>query len=106
MVDLLGTLRDRQRGLWILALLLYGVGDGVTTAWGARTADVAEVGPVAGAFLEGAGVDGIVLLKLALFALTFSVWWLVDTPGRVAVPLSLAVVGGVVTLWNLHVLFL
>jgi hypothetical protein len=106
MVGAIDSLRRRQRELWVAAVLLYGVGDGVTTAIGTEAADVAEAGPVAAAFLEGAGVDGIVLLKVVLFGVSFAVWWAITTPGRVAVPLSLAVVGAVVTAWNLHVLFL
>lgn len=100
------SLRRRQAELWLAALLLYGVGDVVTTVVGVRSADVAEAGPLATAFLDGAGVYGFVALKFALFAASFAVWRVLDTPGRAAVPGSLAVVGAVVTAWNVHVIAL
>ncbi|MFB6154696.1 MAG: DUF5658 family protein [Haloferacaceae archaeon] len=98
------SLRRRQAELWLAALLLYGVGDGVTTVVGVRSAEVAEAGPIATTLLDGAGLYGFVALKFAFLAASFAVWWALDTPGRVAVPASLAVVGTVVTVWNVHVI--
>ena len=102
---LLSPLLNRQRDVWLLAFLLYGVGDAATTMTGLTTAGVAEAGPVAIRLLAAFGPLGFLLQKMLLFAGALAIWSLVRTPGRVAVPLALAVAGALVTGWNLFVLF-
>jgi hypothetical protein len=97
------TALDRP-ALWVLAVLLYGVGDSVTTAAGFRNAGEAELGPVAAVVLEQAGVPAFLALKSLFLVACFGAWSLLSTPGRVAIPLALALVGGVVTVWNILVL--
>jgi hypothetical protein len=95
---------DRQPALWVAAVLFYGVGDSLTTAVGLRDGSAAEAGPVAAHAIGYAGVEGLVALKVGLFAVCFGVWYAVRTPGRVAIPLALAVTGVLVTAWNAFVL--
>ena len=91
--------RDLQ--VWIAAILLYGVGDTATTLWGLSTGGVAEAGPVAKPLIEAYGPRALLLVKAVVFGSFYLVWVMLRTPGRIAVPLALALVGGVVTAWNL-----
>jgi len=100
----LGPVRERPRSVWLLAVLTYGVGDALTTVVGTAGASAAEAGPLAAAFIDAWGVGGLLLLKGLTLAAFYALWHTLDTPGRVAVPLSLAVVGTGVTAWNLSVL--
>lgn len=94
----------KSRQLWVAALLLYGLGDTVTTLLGLSTAGVAEAGPIAGPFMESFGPPTLLAIKAAVFLTFYAVWRLLRTPGRVAVPFALVLVGGVVTTWNLIVI--
>jgi hypothetical protein len=100
----LGPATDRQPTLWLLAVLLYGVGDAVTTYLGLRDGTAAEAGPVAVHVIGQGGIEGLLALKIVLFAGAFGLWYAVRTPGRVAIPLALAVTGALVTGWNALVL--
>ena len=93
-----------DRRIWIAAILLYGVGDTVTTFWGLSTVGVSEAGPIAGPFIDAYGRYALLAIKAAVFPSFYVLWRVLRTPGRVAVPLALAVVGGVVTVWNLLVI--
>ena len=95
---------DRERLLWVAAVLLYGVGDTVTTFWGLSTGGVAEAGPIAGPVIDTYGSLGFLALKGATFVLFYAVWAVLETTGRAAVPLALVVVGGGVTGWNVGVI--
>ncbi|MXR52140.1 hypothetical protein GRX03_11080 [Halovenus sp. WSH3] len=95
---------DNQPALWVLAVVLYGIGDTVTTLLGLHSEGVTEGGPVALFVFGQGGVPGFLLLKIGFVGTCFLVWYLVRTPGRVAIPLALAVVGAVVTCWNLFVI--
>lgn len=95
---------DAERPLWVAAILLYGVSDTATTVWGLSTAGAAEAGPIAGPFIDIYGPVALLGLKAVVFTLFYLTWRVLRTPGRTAVPLALAVVGGLVTTWNLLVL--
>jgi hypothetical protein len=97
-------LADAERPLWVAAVLLYGVGDTATTFWGLSAGGAAEAGPIAGAFIHAYGPVALLGLKAVVFTLFYLAWRVLRTPGRTAVPLALAVVGGLVTAWNLLVL--
>lgn len=101
---LVATVVDNQLILWVFAILFYGLGDAVTTLLGLRGDGAAEAGPVALYAVEYGGVPGFLGVKLVFIGSCFVVWYLVRTPGRVAIPLALAVVGVAVTAWNLFVL--
>lgn len=97
-------LADAEGPLWIAALLLYGLGDTATTFWGLSTSGAAEAGPIAGPVIHAFGPVALVGIKAVVFTLFYLSWRVLRTPGRAAVPLALAVVGGLVTTWNLLVL--
>lgn len=94
----------RQLWLWVLALLLYGVGDTATTIVGVETGHVAEAGPIASGVIARYGGNAMVALKVVVFGGFYAAWRWLDTPGRVAIPTALSLVGAVVTGWNALVL--
>lgn len=98
------VLAARQRVVWAAAILLYGVGDTVTTFWGLSTGGIAEAGPVAAPLMEAHGRFVLLGVKAVTFTAFYLLWRLVRTPGRVAVPLALATVGALVTAWNVAVI--
>jgi hypothetical protein len=98
------VLGGKDRQVWIAAIVLYGIGDTITTFLGVSIGGVAEAGPIAGPLMEGYGRSGLIGVKAVVFPVFYVVWRLLRTPGRVAVPLALALVGGVVTVWNLLVI--
>lgn len=100
---LVATAIDNQPLLWVFAVVLYGIGDTITTLVGLHSDGATEGGPVALYVLGQGGIPGFLLLKTGFIGVCFLVWWLVRTPGRVAIPLALVVVGAVVTCWNLVV---
>lgn len=101
---LIATAIDNQSVLWVCAFLFYGLGDAVTTLLGLHGEGTGEAGPVALYALEFGGIPGFLGVKFAFIFACFLAWYLVGTPGRVAIPLALAVVGVAVTAWNLFVL--
>lgn len=97
---------ERSTGmLWVAAVLSYGIGDTATTLFGLGRDGVAEAGPIAGAVVGQIGPGGLLLVKLGSFAAFYAAWRVMSPPRRLGVPLALAVVGVVVTAWNLLVLF-
>lgn len=97
------ALTARQHLVWLAAVVLYGIGDTVTTLWGLSSGGVAEAGPVVAPLMESYGPLVLLGVKAAVFASFYLVWRAVRTPGRVAIPLALATVGAAVTAWNLVV---
>lgn len=95
-----GRLRSHQSTLWVVALLLYGVGDLVTTTVGLGRQGIVEIGPVAGPVVEAYGTLGLVVLKSGTLAGSYAVWRVAPQPQRVGIPLGLMVVGLAVTAWN------
>lgn len=100
-VPLLG---GNDRRLWIAAIVFYGVGDTVTTFWGLSTGGVAEAGPIARPLIEAYGRPALIGIKAVVFPAFYLIWRYLETPGRVAVPFALALVGTIVTAWNLLVI--
>ena len=98
------VLLDSERFLWLVAVAFFGIGDLVTTAIGLQLQYVVEVGPVVGDVIRIYGATAMVWLKVLVFALCYVLWRVVPAPHRVGVPLGLAVLGVLVTLWNLVVL--
>jgi len=98
--DWLVVLHEEQAAVWLLAVVFYGIGDTVTTAVGLRSTQTAEAGPVASTFVESAGIAGLVSLKIVFFLASFALWYAVQRPSRVAIPLAIAVAGIGVTVWN------
>lgn len=94
------TVRERWRLQWVLAALLYGVGDVVTTLVGLQLNDVGEAGPVASYAMEVAGPAGFLGVKALFMGGCFLVWWRLESPSRVAIPAALVAAGAVITVWN------
>lgn len=90
--------------VWIVAVLFYGVGDTLTTLVGLQIGGVAEIGPIAGPAMAAYGAAGLVGIKVCIFGAIGILWHLLETPGRLALPLGLAVVGVAVTTWNVAVI--
>ena len=55
-------------GLWLLAILFFGVGDVATTTLGLSTGALVEVGPLAAPTMERFGFAALVALKALAFA--------------------------------------
>lgn len=102
--DRFEMLAANERLVWVAAIVLYGVGDIVTTFYGLSTGGIAEAGPVAAPLMEAYGRFVLVGVKAVTFAGFYLVWRVLRTPGRAAVPLALATVGALVTAWNLVVI--
>lgn len=97
-------LAARERRLWVIVLLGYGVGDLATTLVGLWTGRGAEAGPVAALLVAEFGIPALVVLKLVTLGTFYLCWRLIAWPLRVAVPLAVALVGVGVTAWNVFVL--
>jgi hypothetical protein len=97
-------LAARERGLWLVVLLGYGLGDLGTTLVGLSTGRAAEAGPLAAGLVTAFGLPALVALKLTSLATFYLAWRLLARPFRVAVPIAVAGVGVVVTVWNVVVL--
>jgi len=91
-------------GLWLLAVLCYGVGDYLTTVVAVRRYAVVEANPVVSRLLSRhPGPIGFAALKLATLAVTFAGYLLIaDSPIAVGVPIAVAAIGVVVTVSNLR----
>ncbi|MBX0297860.1 hypothetical protein [Haloarcula nitratireducens] len=97
------ALESSAAHMWILALLLFGLGDIVTTALGLHVAGVVETHPIAQVFFQYSVLGTMGALKLAVFGGFYGIWKLVPRPHSLGIPLGLAVLGGIVTSWNLRV---
>lgn len=97
-------LSGRDRELWIAAIVFYGIGDTATTFLGLSMGGIAEAGPVAKPLIESYGRAALFAIKAVVFPGFYLLWRVLRTPGRIAVPFALALVGLVVTVWNLLVI--
>lgn len=90
--------------LVVAAILLYGIGDVVTTAAGLAIPGVVEANPTVRPLLVAYGVPGLIAFKAAVMGCFFAVASRLPARHRVAVPLGLTLVGAAVTAWNLLVI--
>lgn len=97
-------LHDLSPHLWAIAIAFYGAGDLVTTVIGLQLNGIAEVGPIAALVVDGGG-PAMLGLKIAAFLLFVAVWRIVPRPHNIGVPLALATLGVVLSIWNLVVIF-
>lgn len=106
MADAVWYLDSWSTELWLLAILLFGVGDVVTTAVGLAGGHLVEVGPLAAPVIDHFGLAALAGLKLAAFAVCVALWRNSRRPSAVGVPLGLVTLGVLVTAWNvMHLLF-
>ncbi len=87
---------------WVVAVLLYGVGDYVTTVLAVRRADVIEANPAVVALLsDQPGPVGFGLLKSGALVVCFLGFLSISgSPIAIGVPVGIALLGAVVTLSN------
>ncbi|MFB6157644.1 MAG: DUF5658 family protein [Haloferacaceae archaeon] len=94
----------RRRGLWVIAVLFFAVGDVATTLAGLQFGRVVEAGPVVAPLIEVHGAAAMVALKAATFGCCYALYRVAARPHGVGVPLGLAALGVLATGRNLVVL--
>lgn len=85
---------------WQAAIVFFLVGDLVTTFAGFQLRQVVEAGPLAAWIVNTHGTTLIIPLKLGVVAAFYGVYRVVPGPHCIGVPLGLAVLGLLVTIWN------
>jgi len=90
--------------LWATAIVLFGGVDLVSTGIGFASPGVVEAG-VSTPIIARFGLPSLVVLKLLCFLVAGLLWRFVPRPHRLGVPLALASLGVVVSVWNLAVIF-
>lgn len=90
--------------LWVIGVLFFGFGDLLTTIVGLELAGLSEADPIAAMAIRRFGVLGMVGLKLGVFGGCYVLWRYIPRPIDVAVPLGLALLGPLLTGWNLLLL--
>ena len=98
------VLERRTALLWLLTLVFFGVGDLVTTVVGFRSFSAVEAGPVVAPMIDRYGTVVMPVMKTAAILVCFGLWKVTPRPINVGVPLGLAVLGILVTGWNIVVL--
>ncbi|MFB6251344.1 MAG: hypothetical protein ABEI27_06615 [Halobellus sp.] len=96
-IDLLSDLTSLW---WQAAIVFFLVGDLVTTFAGFQLRQVVEAGPLAAWVVNSHGATLIIPLKLVVVVAFYGLYRVVPSPHRVGVPLGLAALGFVVTVWN------
>ncbi len=91
--------------LWSIAIAFFGGGDLLTTAVGLWLRRPVEAGPVTSIAVDHYGLPIVVPLKVLTLALAYLLWRRTPAPQRIGVPLGLATLGVLVTVWNLRILF-
>lgn len=93
------------RHAWSQAVIWFGAGDLLTSTIGITTGLARESSPYIAGFVADFGVAGLIIAKAAGFAVGYVGWRLVPSPYDHAVPITLAVLGLYLTLWNSYVLY-
>lgn len=88
-----------ERVLWAGALLVFGLGDLLTTAVGLQLGAV-ELSPVGSDVLHTLGWPGLVAIKLSLLAALWLAVRFLSSLVRWAVALALVVLGVLLVGWN------
>lgn len=93
-----------DRELWVLTVSFFLVGDLLTTGVGVASGGIAEAGPLGDPIVDRYGMYGMVALKIGVLGLSYAAWKFFPHPERIGIPLGLATVGILVTIWNGFVL--
>lgn len=100
---LLDTL-EPPAGLWLLALLFFGIGDLVTTALGLTVGSSTEANPLIAMLVDRYGVAVLLPVKVLFLGGCYLGCKRLPIPYPMVVPAALATLGFVVTIWNTGVL--
>lgn len=95
---------DLEGSAWVAAILMFGVGDVVTTLVGISAFGAVELSPVAGPVVETIGLWALVPLKAATLVAFYGLFAYTPTDYREGVPLGLSLVGAAAVGWNSVVL--
>jgi len=95
--------RLRYRRLWVLTVLFFGIGDVVTSGIGLSMAGIAEIGPLVAPLVSAYGLWAMVALKIVFIGAALLFWRVGPKPQADGIPLGLAVLGVLVTGWNIVV---
>jgi hypothetical protein len=96
-IDILDDLRPVW---WYGAVVLFVVGDLLTTFVGLQLPTVVEASPVATWLINGYGLELIFPVKLGVFVGLYGFSRIVPRPHSIGVPLGLCALGFVLTVWN------
>lgn len=102
--EAVSVLVDSVLYLWVAAIVFFGIGDLVTTIIGLKVGNVAEVGPVVAPLIDLYGLGILGFLKLGAIGVCYVLWRWIPDPYAVGTPLGLAVLGLLVTGWNILIL--
>ena len=95
-----------DRRLWVAALAFFGVGDAATTYFGLHATNVKEVGPFVTPVVEAYGIGAVIGVKALTLLLAYAGYRIAPSPINIGIPLGLAVLGAVVTTWNVFILIM
>ena len=90
----------RDKAIWITVLLFFVVGDVLTTYIGLSLPFIGEAAPIAAPLYYSYGFLLLILLKVGFTGGMYLLWRQIDSLSRIGIPLGLALVGLVVTVWN------
>lgn len=98
---------NEDSALWTFAVLTFGIGDVATTLYFLGIAGNFEGSPIAAAVISELGLWALIPLKVVVILAFFALArlspcppadWTVDY--RMGIPLGLAILGSVTTIWN------
>lgn len=90
----------KDKLVWITALIFFVAGDMITTYIGLSLPFIGEAGPIAAPLYASYGFVSLITLKAVFTGCMYLLWRQIDSLSRIGIPLGLALVGFVVTLWN------
>jgi len=88
--------------LWALAVLLFGIADVVSTVYLLATSALVEGNPVLATAIDAAGIWILVPVKILGLGAFYGLYRVTPRKWRSGVPIGLVLVGGFVSVWNLH----
>jgi len=87
---------------WTIAVLTFGVVDVASTIYFVATTPAVESHPLVAAAIDATGLWILVPWKAAAFGLFYAAYRIAPRSWAVGVPIGLALIGSVVSVWNLQ----
>lgn len=94
------SLGERDAELWIASVLLFGLGDLVTTGAGIAITGVSESNHLVASLIGAHGFESFVVAKVFAILAFYGLSMVIPRPHSVGVPMALSVLGLAVTSWN------